>query len=95
MNEPKALSKPRLPSFLPNPPRILIAALDGWTKTRADASDAEKSAVLEALATTLKENPDRTSLRIESIPVLVRNAACDGAAPVRPCPGPSIEALFM
>jgi hypothetical protein len=74
----------------------LLAALDGWSRGRGSSiTDAERSAAFEALSATLRENTDRSSFRINSIPVLLERGAAQGRVEARLDPPPPVDVLFM
>lgn len=59
-----------VPSFLPNPSRVLLAAMDTWA-LGSRASTEEKRAVLLALVSALGEEAVACTPRVESIPYLI------------------------
>lgn len=59
-----------VPSFLPNPSRILLAAMDNWA-LGSRASTEEKRAVLQSLVGALSEEGVACAPRVESIPYLI------------------------
>lgn len=59
-----------LPTFLPNPSRVLLASFDAWASKSTDSS-RDKMITLNALMRALKEAGSAASPRVESIPYLI------------------------
>ena len=59
-----------LPTFLPNPSRVLLASFDAWASKSTDSS-RDKMIALNALMRALKEAGSAASPRVESIPYLI------------------------
>ena len=77
--------------LLPNPPRVLLSAIDAWCRS-SNAQSSDRGAVFEALSVTLKEhNAAGGAVRIESIPVMLQRHSML----LRPGPAPPFDALFL
>jgi len=85
----------QLPSFLPNPPRILLAAFDKWL-SEGQYSSEEKICVLRGLTAALQEEGCSAAPSMESIPYLL--ATEDPPAKwcaVLPASAPALASLMM
>ena len=84
-----------MPLFLPNPSRILLVAGDVWARANDSLSTSEKSAVIEALAATLRENTGVAGTRVESIPVMLQGMNAAEILRICPASAPPTDPLFM
>lgn len=62
-----------LPSFLPNPSRVLISAFDIWNSSSQHCQH-EKAAVLRSLKIVIDEERNSNINNLVSIPVLIKTS---------------------
>ena len=60
----------QLPSFLPNPSRVLLAAYDKWSVMEPQPTPDEKKIVLNSLKSVIEEDCCASPC-LESVPVLI------------------------
>lgn len=95
MSEPLAdLGETHIPSFLPNPQRVAIAAFDKWCRSTTSTNE-EKRAVVEALSVVFHEIHENCPYRIESIPMLIQLEDPTKGNITAPHVRPSEELLLM